>query len=180
MLNNSILLNSETIGKPGVATPSSLLGPDHFRSALRQIPAAVAIISSAHQGQRRGLTATAVCSVSASPPQLLVCVNRQTLAHDVIRAAGRFGVNYLSSAQTAIAQAFAAPTNDPEARFATGEWIASSAGTPLLAQALASFDCQLTQAIDSGTHTIYIGEISDLSFRDAPSLLYKCGAYGAA
>ncbi|WP_299452255.1 flavin reductase family protein [uncultured Pigmentiphaga sp.] len=48
---------------------------------MRRIPSAVAIASTSYDRERRGLTATAVCSVSAEPPQLLACVNKQVRAH---------------------------------------------------------------------------------------------------
>ncbi|MBX6318957.1 flavin reductase family protein [Pigmentiphaga sp.] len=52
-----------------------------FKAAMRRIPSAVAIASTSYDRERRGLTATAVCSVSAEPPQLLACVNKQVRAH---------------------------------------------------------------------------------------------------
>ncbi|MFW7344798.1 MAG: flavin reductase family protein [Pigmentiphaga sp.] len=153
---------------------------DSFKAAMRRVPSAVAIVGAAHQGERRGLIATAVCSVSAEPPQLLVCVNKRVRAHDHIRLAGHFGVSYLSQDQGDIAQAFAAPAGAPEDRFRTGDWTSGSTGAPLLRQALAAFECRVAQAIDCGTHTIYIGEIVALAQKDDLSLLYKSGLFSAA
>jgi flavin reductase (DIM6/NTAB) family NADH-FMN oxidoreductase RutF len=56
------------------------MGIDHatFRAAMARFPGAVTIITARQGTERRGITATAVCSVSAEPPSLLVCVNRKT------------------------------------------------------------------------------------------------------
>ena len=49
---------------------SGALDPVAFRAAMRTVPGAVAVITAEHDGVRNGMTATAVCSVSAHPPQL--------------------------------------------------------------------------------------------------------------
>lgn len=50
---------------------------------MRRLGAACTVIASMKDGVRVGLTATAVCSVSAAPPRLLVCVNQKVRAHAV-------------------------------------------------------------------------------------------------
>ena len=54
-------------------------------------------------------TATAVCSVSAEPPQLLACVTAET--HRVIDQSRVFAVNVLASDQQHLAQIFAGATD---------------------------------------------------------------------
>ena len=49
---------------------------EQFRLAMRSLAGAVNIVSTAHSGHRYGLTATAVCSATADPPTVLVCLNR--------------------------------------------------------------------------------------------------------
>jgi len=151
-----------------------------FKEAMRRIPAAVAVVSTLYQGERRGLTATAVCSVSADPPRILACVNKGVRAHDPIGLAGYFGVNYLSHDQAPLAQVFAAPAAMPEGRFGSGDWVEGRSGIPLLREALVAFECQVVQSVECGTHTIYIGDIVGIAQRDDLSLLYKSGAFSAA
>ena len=66
-----------------------------FRNAMAQLPAAVNIITTNGPGGRCGITASAVCSVTDSPPTVLVCVNRNSATHDVFRTNGRLCVNVL-------------------------------------------------------------------------------------
>ena len=47
-----------------------------FKKGMRHLAASVTLITTRHRELRGGLTATAVCSVSAEPPQILVCVNK--------------------------------------------------------------------------------------------------------
>jgi flavin reductase (NADH) len=160
----------------GIALPEQLIDLDTFRACMRQVPGAVSVVTTVHDGVRSGLTATAVCSVSAEPPQLLVCVNRSSSAQALITAAGRFGVSFLSHDQQAVADAFASPLED---RFAGAEWIELGSGIPILAGAAAAFDCVVVQMVEAGTHTIFIGAIVAAVAREARSLMYKSGAYAS-
>lgn len=159
-----------------VAFPTDLIDLATFRACMRQVPGAVTVITTVHQGTRGGLTATAVCSVSADPPQMLVCVNRSSSAQAVIAAAGRFGVSFLSHDQELVANAFSASLDD---RFDHGVWTELASGVPIVENAAAAFDCVVVQMIEAGTHTIFIGAIVAAVSRDVPNLIYKAGAYGA-
>ena len=101
-------MDDATQGGVQIALPEQLIDLATFRACMRQVPGAVAVVTTVHAGARSGLTATAVCSVSAEPPQMLVCVNRSSSAERVIAAAGRFGVSYLSGDHQTVADAFAA------------------------------------------------------------------------
>jgi flavin reductase (DIM6/NTAB) family NADH-FMN oxidoreductase RutF len=152
-----------------------------FRAAMRCLTGHVCLITSCtDDGQRYGLTATAVCSVSASPPMLLACVNRNSASCEVIRDAGRFAVNVLGNDSTALANRFASPL-PPHEKFLAGDWLTLDTGAPLLAQALASFDCLVDQMIDAGTHAIVFGAIQGIRIphADQSPLLYAHGGYGS-
>lgn len=151
--------------------------PDDFRSAMRQIPAAVTVVTSSARGVCHGLTVTAVASVSVDPPQVLVCVNRATRSSAAISAAGRFGLNYLGAEHIELAEVFAAPTGDPEDRFRRTRWNANPSGTPLLLDALVAFECVVVNEIHSGTHAIFIGQVIDVRCRKGHALTYQRGAF---
>ena len=78
-----------------------------FKKGMRHLAASVTLITTRHRDLRGGLTATAVCSVSAEPPQILVCVNKTASAHDPIGEAGFFCVNILAPGHRKIAERFA-------------------------------------------------------------------------
>ncbi len=151
-----------------------------FKKGMRHLAASVTLITTRHGDLRGGLTATAVCSVSAEPPQLLVCVNKTASAHDPIGEAGVFCVNILSPAHRKIAERFAGMDGvEGDARFRDmGDWSALSTGAPVLKGCPVSFDCKLVTRLSAGTHTIYIGEIVDLALDpEATALLYADGAF---
>ncbi len=130
-----------------------------FVAAMGQHVSSVCVITSARNGKRVGLTATAMSSVCAEPPRLLVCVNKSGTSHEMIALAGTFCVNVLAEAQDKVAKAFAGMMGKDFDRFSVGEWDKMMSGAPSLMHATAVFDCEVKQVIDQFSHTIFIGEV---------------------
>ncbi len=159
----------------------SSVQPDAFKAGMRRLAASVCLITTLNaDGTRNGLTATAVCSLSASPPTLLCCLNRASNSFAAIQAAKMFAVNLLSTDDRAIAGHFATSLAGDD-KFGLGVWTALKTGAPVLASAIAAFDCRLINVVETGTHGILIGEVQalELSPAGAMPLLYVDGGYGA-
>lgn len=151
-----------------------------FLNAMSLLPGPVAIITTGGEEQRNGLTVSAICSLSADPPSIVVCVNKSASAHDSIIANGCFGVSVLRSGQEEIATLFTKKNVD---RFATAEWTTLSTGSPVLTSCLVSLDCRLVEAMDGFSHTILKGTVVDMIHSgQEPSacLLWHQRRYGAA
>lgn len=150
-----------------------------FKNGMRQLTAAVSLITATDaEGVRSGFTATAVASVSAEPPTLLVCINRLNGSYEAIRQAGHFAVNVLSTADHNLSHRFAGGVIGSE-RFLEGQWDVLLSGSPILQTALVSFDCKVINLIDAGTHTVAIAEVIAIAQHPSasPALLYRDGAY---
>jgi flavin reductase (DIM6/NTAB) family NADH-FMN oxidoreductase RutF len=153
--------------------PPSHVDPGEYAGAMAQHVASVCVIATVFEGERYGLTATAVSSVSATPPRLLACVNKSSFTHDKIVAAGRFCVNVLAEDQDPVAKAFAGLSGDRADRFSVGAWTTLKTGAPALVGAAAAFDCMTAQTIDQFTHTIFIGDVVGVAAQlGQDSLLY--------
>jgi flavin reductase len=154
------------------------IDPALFKSGMRCLASGVSIVTSLGPDGPRGMTATAICSVSVSPPTLLCCVNRAASLHETIRASGVLAVNLLVKADQALADRFAA-LEAAESRFALGRWTRLRTGAPILETALAAFDCRVVETVDSASHSIFIAEVVDArSGAAAAPLLYFDGGYG--
>lgn len=151
-----------------------------FRGCMRSLTGAVSVITCGEIGERTGLTATAVCSVTDSPPMLLVCVNSNASAHSVIRDSGRFAVNVLAESDAPIAGRFAGQGGVMgEARFNGSDWTTLETGAPVLTDAVVSFDCLLETEHQYGSHSIFIGKVMAASMHGGKSpLLYHDGHFG--
>lgn len=149
--------------------------PD-FRSGMRQLAAAVNVITCGCAPHRNGLTATAVMSLTAEPPQLGVAVNKNASAFEPLRSHGRFAVNVLSRHQIDVAAAFSNSTGlKGENRFTTGVWDTMTTGAPTLEHATVVFDCALAREIDLGTHILLVGLIEAVRVNSNEPLLYMDG-----
>jgi flavin reductase (DIM6/NTAB) family NADH-FMN oxidoreductase RutF len=154
--------------------------PQAFIQGMRQLAGGVALVTATHGGRRVGLTATAVCSVSAEPPQLLVCINRQAETHEVVRRSAAFAVNLLAHDQQRLAEIFAGTAGIyGERRFDQAAWATLRTGAPVLSRSLASFDCRLVEQVTAATHSIFIGRVEAVTFEpEREPLVYLEGDYG--
>jgi flavin reductase (DIM6/NTAB) family NADH-FMN oxidoreductase RutF len=134
-----------------------------FRLGMSRLAGAVSIVATgsiANPASWRGMTATAVCSLCAEPPSLVVCLNRVTGTFHQLRQDGLFSVNVLASRHVRLAHTFAGYDGLAGAdRFTAEDWIEGTLAVPVLADALASFECCVSQSIDYGTHSLLIGGI---------------------
>lgn len=151
----------------------------NYRAIMRHQAGAVTVIACGREGERAGLTATAVASLSDQPPTVLACVNQTTWVHDAILRAQAFSVNLLTDAHQEVAERFAGKGGlIGEARFKGLAWRTLATGSPILAEALASLDCQLVEQHTFSTHSIFIGRVVAGEFRgSARPLLYFRGDY---
>jgi flavin reductase (DIM6/NTAB) family NADH-FMN oxidoreductase RutF len=133
----------------------------------------VCVITTQHDGKKYGLTATAMSSVCADPPRLLVCINKSGMSHEMVLASGKFCVNVLDEHQDRVAKAFAGMMGKDYDRFSEGEWQELATGAPSLINAAAVFDCEVKQVIDQFTHSVIIGEVLSAEIgRAGDALLY--------
>lgn len=149
-----------------------------FKQGMRRLAAGVSIIATAYEGVRHGLVATAVSSVSADPPTLLIGVSQTASAHDFIARSGRFSVNVLHADDRGLAETFSAPALRAR-RFDFGEWTTLETGAPVLATALTGFDCLVVQEARVASHTVFFGRIVGVRVREGAvdPLLFWDGAY---
>ena len=129
-----------------------------FRNGMSLLSGAVNVITTAGASGRFGFTASAVCSVTDTPPTLLVCMNRSSSSHCHFKDNEILTVNVLGAQQQDVSQAFSSKISMDE-RFNFGEWITLATGAPVLKDALVSFDCQVKQMNEVGTHTIFYCEV---------------------
>lgn len=143
------------IAKHGFAPDKTL-----FREAMSRIIASVHIVATDGAAGLAGITANSVASVSDSPATMLACVSRSSHSAPRFLANGNFCVNTLGADDEVLADDFAGRTGlHLEERFARGTWGKLVTGAPVLASAIAVFDCKLMEVRDIATHHLLIGEV---------------------
>ncbi|MFG1478471.1 flavin reductase family protein [Xanthobacter sp. V4C-4] len=156
-------------------SPASLA----YRAAMRKLAGAVSILTVGAGDERTGLTATSVSSLSIDPPTLLICVNRSSSSLPVLRQHRSFAINVLRPHHQTLADQFAGKggLKGPE-RYQGADWTRLETGAPVLADALAAFDCELEEAIERHSHFIILGRVVAARITEpADPLLYWAGSY---
>lgn len=153
---------------------------DVYRLAVGRLATGVTVVTSRIGTIDHAMTANALASVSLDPVLILVCVEREARFHDAITETGRWGVSIL-----------------PVTARATADWLATRGrplhgqldripshrgpvtGVALLDEAMATLECETTDAYPAGDHTVVIGHVRSVEISDHPgdALVYYRGRY---
>lgn len=148
-----------------------------FKNAMSLLSSAVNVVTTAGVSGRYGFTASAVCSVTDTPPTLLVCMNTASRSHQHFIENKILTVNVLGADHQHISNVFASQMSSEE-RFKYGNWSELETGAPVLDDALVNFDCQIEQIQEVGTHSIFICRVVAIQHgQDHHSLVYFNRAY---
>lgn len=147
--------------------------PTLLRDVLACLPSGVAAVTALGPGNRpHGLTVSAYCPVSLSPPLVLVCVDRASNTLPAIQHADGFTVNVLAVGREELARRFASKTTE---KFAGVHWVAPAArgaGPVLHRDAVAFLACRLRFSFEAGDHLVLIGEVMSAKAFGGEPLLY--------
>ncbi|PDT73418.1 flavin reductase family protein [Bradyrhizobium sp. C9] len=160
-----------------------LVDADHeielqFRLVMRRLAGGVCVITAGSGDDITGMTVTSLTSLSASPPRLLVSINRQASSFEPIARHRLFGVNILGSDQQALAERFSNSRLKGSQRFDGTAWTPGASGVPLLDHSLATVECQVEEIIERHSHGIIVGRLSSMDVSHHLSgLTYWNGRY---
>jgi 3-hydroxy-9,10-secoandrosta-1,3,5(10)-triene-9,17-dione monooxygenase reductase component len=149
-----------------------------FRHAIGHFATGVTVVTSVGAvGEPVGTTASAVTSLSLSPPLVLVCLDRASLTLAAIRAHGAFAVNVLAAPQRHLSANFA--RRGLAAAWDGVPYRPGPTGSPRLDGVLAALECTVENRMPGGDHEIIVGRVHDVatSEHDAAPLLYWRGDY---
>ncbi len=162
-------MNSKPHPEPAKAGPQAIA----FREAMSRVAGAVHVVATDGPAGRAGLTATAVTSVSDSPPSLIVCLNATSRTAGILKGNGAFSVNTLAAGHVSVARHFSRSGLSMDERFAHGEWQKGPGGAPLLVGALARFALKVQDLRQVGSHFVVVGDVlAAEAGADAEPLVY--------
>lgn len=146
-----------------------------FRDVIGRFASGVTIITTTARGVAFGTTASAVSSLSMEPPMILVCLNKSSETGRAVAEAGVFGVNILAEGQEELAYKFA---RKGSGKFEGVAVATGQTGVPLLTDGLANLECQVTESVTGGTHTVLLARVAVAEGRDGTPLTYFRGRFG--
>lgn len=159
---------------------AALLDGAVYRQVMSNFMSGVVVITT-HSGDRdrpglRGMTVSAVASLSLDPPMLLVCLNAASGTQEAVRTTGRYAVNILAEHQAELARRFARPGNDD--KFDGVDVRKGITGVPVLSGALAVLECEVVEEVAGGTHRVFLSRVAHAEATDGSPLAYFRGTFG--
>ena len=151
------------------------LDPDAFRAVLGRFASGVTVITLCDErGRDHGMTVSAFCSLSLSPPLVLVCIDHTASMHKLFVEGRHIAVNILAAGQEALSRRFSGLDAN---RFDGIGYSRGLTGAALLDDVLATLECRIAALHQGGDHTIVVSEVVTAAARPERPLLYYRGGY---
>jgi flavin reductase (DIM6/NTAB) family NADH-FMN oxidoreductase RutF len=137
------------------------------RRVLWRMPSGLYIVGSRAGERRNGMTLNWASQLGFDPKLLGIAVEKEAFTHELIAESGVFSLNLVDREDRAIVRRFTKPVDvDLGARTLNGfPFHDGRTGAPILDQAVAYLDCEVRQRVDTGGHTLFVGEIVDAGFQ---------------
>ena len=149
-----------------------------FFEGMSRVAATVNVVTTDGPAGKGGITVSAMTSVTAEPPTLLICVHEDSVSCPIIIENQRFCVNVLKADQAELSAGFAGLLPfDETATFSGENWKTSDNGSPLFIDALVNFDCRISHFKKIGSHMVFFGEIMSVKINDGFPLIYVNRGY---
>jgi len=144
------------------------------RRVLWTMPSGLYVVGSRHGERRNLMTLNWATQLSFEPKLVGVGVEHGALTHTLIAAGGVFSLCIVDREDRAIVRKFVKPVEEDADGTLNGFAVVEGrTGAPILAQSVAWLDCEVRQAVETGGHTLFVGEVVDCGFakvEDTPVL----------
>jgi flavin reductase (DIM6/NTAB) family NADH-FMN oxidoreductase RutF len=147
---------------------------DAFREVMAGVCTPVSVVTAMAGDRPHGTTVSAFASLSMNPPMVLVSLDAGSDLLALVRRAGRFGVNVLSSAQSALALTFA---RKGHSKFDGVAWEREHE-LPRLVGASGWLACDVETLVTGGDHVVVLGAVVGAEVQEAAPLTYHARAFG--
>jgi flavin reductase (DIM6/NTAB) family NADH-FMN oxidoreductase RutF len=139
------------------------------QSVLRKLPYGMYVMTAVGAGGAPAAsTLTWISQCSFQPPLVMIAIQKTSKMHEAVEASGGLAVNLLGQEQREIAKAFfRAPAADA-GRFGAHRYEPGPlTGAPLLTDVPAWLEARVTDKVERGDHTVFVGEVVAAGVRDA-------------
>lgn len=143
------------------------MNPEAKKAALRMISHGLYLLSVQHEGRLNASTISWLSQASFAPPLVMVGVKVDTLTYAMVEESRQFAINLLDVSQTQMAQAFFKHGQLEGNRLNGYEFEPGPVtGAPLFLDAPAWFECQITDEVKRGDHTVVVAQVVEAGVRD--------------
>lgn len=126
---------------------------------LKHITSGIYVLTARRADVRHGMSSSWVAQVSGEPPLIVASVDHAHFSNGLIRAARRFGLNVVGRKNRKLEDFFYSAAARAEDNLGGFAIVDAPSGTPLLAEAMVSFDCAVVSEHDAGDHTLFVARV---------------------
>ncbi|HEX6048468.1 MAG TPA: flavin reductase family protein [Gemmatimonadaceae bacterium] len=141
--------------------------PRDIGALFRRLTAGVYVVGVAHEQERDAFTAAWIMQVSFDPPLLALSINPHHASYPLLKSGGTFAVSVLKRGQLELARHFGTQSGRNQDKLAGIRWWPGRSGAPILDEALAYFDCEVTGHLSASDHELVVGRVIDGRVIDA-------------
>jgi flavin reductase (DIM6/NTAB) family NADH-FMN oxidoreductase RutF len=132
-----------------------------IEALFRQLSLGVYVVGAAYNEQHDAFTAAWVMQVSFDPLLLALSIHPEHASYPLVKEARAFTVNVLKQGQLEVARRFGTRSSRDYDKLAGVRWHPGRSGAPVLDDALAYFDCEVTGNFPAGDHELLLGRVVD-------------------
>jgi flavin reductase (DIM6/NTAB) family NADH-FMN oxidoreductase RutF/rubredoxin len=151
-------------GEVAELTAEAMLATDEgtINAALDAVSYGLYVVSAVKDGRINGQTANAVFQVTASPPQIAICLNKNNLTTEFVLASGKFAVSILAQDQGDVVRTFGYQSGRTADKFAAVRHLAGKNGCPVLKNCLGYLEAEVLadKTVDVGTHMLFVARVT--------------------
>ena len=149
-------------------------GADDVAGLFRRLTLGVYAVGVTDGQRRDAFTAAWIMQASFNPLMLAVSINPDNASYELLHVTGSFTVNVLKQGQLELARRLGTRSGRDEDKLAGLRCRPGRLGSPILADALAYFECELMGRTRAGDHELVLGRVVDgrILDRDATPLTY--------
>jgi flavin reductase (DIM6/NTAB) family NADH-FMN oxidoreductase RutF len=138
-----------------------MLNPDLTYQLLRNLTSPVVAITSDRNGKKNGMISDAAVRASIVPtvPRLSVYIHKFNYSHDMIFETGRFAMHLLHTRQFDIVHRLGFFSGRDHEKLAGIPHHTGTLGVPILDECFAHFECRVVNAMDTGSSTLFLGDV---------------------
>lgn len=138
------------------------------RRVLWAMSSGLYVLGTRAGSRRNAMTMSWATQLDFRPKLLGVSVERTALSHELLLAGPTFVLNLVARRDRAVVRRFTKPVEvDEDAHTLNGFPFrdAPVTGAPVLGLAMAWIDCEVRRTLETGTHTLFVGEVVDCGFQ---------------
>src|SRR6266576_1855680 len=138
-----------------------MLQPDLTYQLLRNLTSPVVAVTAERRGKANGMISDAAVRASIVPsvPRLSVYIHKFNYSHDMIFETGRFGLHLLHTKQFDIVRRLGFFSGRDQDKLAEIPHHRGKLGVPVLDECFAHFECTVANVMDTGSSTLFLGDV---------------------